>query len=182
MKKIGLLLTLITTAFSGNFAQSYDTSLGLRLGTDWGITVQHRIFNKTTLEGIIQSSLQREEAMVTLMGEQHFPVISRRFNLYYGGGLHKGWISETNTETGALYRDPFGITFIGGLEITLARLNISYDFKPSINLVGGAKTIYTQTGLSVRYVLDKRTAKENRQAKKRNKKKGDGFNWKFWEN
>jgi hypothetical protein len=118
-------------------AQSYDTAFGMRLGTDWGLTVKQRIFDKTTLEAILQTSLQREEALVTLLSTQHMPFITKRLNIYGGGGLHKGWGSgPTNTE-GSPYEDPFGLTLIGGIELSLGKLNLTYDIKPAINLIGG---------------------------------------------
>jgi len=141
MKTKLLTLSLICTVLIIN-AQSYNTTLGMRLGTDWGLTVKHRIASKTTLEGILQSSLQREEAIFTLMGAQHLPFITRRVNVYTGGGLHKGWGGVALDRDGEPYRNPFGISLIGGIELTLARLNITYDLKPAINLVGGERTVY----------------------------------------
>lgn len=177
-----LLLVLIIPASLR--AQSYDTALGMRLGTDWGLTVKQRMATKTTLEALLQSSLQREEVLITLMAEQHFPILSRRMNVYYGGGLHKGWINETDLDQ-MPYKNPFGITFIGGIELSLARLNISYDFKPAINIVGGQNNFYTQTGISLRYIVGKREWKPfsgSSKKKRKNRRKREGFNWKFWEN
>ncbi len=184
MKNTQLLLFLLCLAAGNISAQSYNTALGMRLGTDWGVTLQQRIANRTTLEVLLQSSLQREEVLLTVMGEQHLPVISRRFNIYYGGGLHKGWINETDRNDEP-YANPFGVTFIGGIEMSLARLNISYDFKPAINITGGQHTFYTQTGISLRYIIDKREWKPfsgGKNNKKKNRRKSGGINWRFWEN
>jgi hypothetical protein len=189
MIKPALLLTIISLP-ALLAAQSYNTALGLRLGTDWGISVQQRIGKTTTLEGIVQSSLQREEALVTLLGEQHYPMLSRRLNLYVGAGLHKGWLNASDERSGKPYKDPFGLTAIAGAELSLGRFNISYDFKPAINLVGGQHTIYTQTAVSLRYVVAKRPwLKQDEQSRRkrqkerdRRRRKGKGFNWKFWEN
>ncbi|HMN90901.1 MAG TPA: hypothetical protein PKD70_01230 [Saprospiraceae bacterium] len=184
MKNTQLLLFLLCLAAVRTSAQSYNTALGMRLGTDWGVTLQQRIANRTTLEVLLQSSLQREEVLLTVMGEQHLPVISRRFNIYYGGGLHKGWINETDRNDEP-YANPFGVTFIGGIEMSLARLNISYDFKPAINITGGQHNFYTQTGISLRYIIDKREWKPfsgSKNNKKKNRRKSGGINWRFWEN
>ncbi|MCB9349309.1 MAG: hypothetical protein H6573_17620 [Lewinellaceae bacterium] len=173
------------------FAQSYNTALGMRLGTDYGVTIKQRVAKTTSLEAIIQSSLQREEAQITLLVEQHFPLVSRRFNVYAGGGLHKGWVTRDNAADEPVYKAPFGLSLIAGIEASLGRLNVSYDFKPAINLSGGKHTIYSQTGVSLRYVIVKRPwlndpkAKRKRQRereRRRRNKDGDGFNWKFWEN
>jgi len=179
------LLIFLATLFSSIptlQSQSYNTALGMRLGTDWGVTVKQRVAKKTTIEGLLQSSLQREEVLVTIMGEQHFPILSRRLNVYYGGGLHKGWINEVDVNEQPI-EDPFGLTFIGGIEISLARLNISYDFKPAINISGGQENFYTQTGISLRYIINKRKWRPFRgnKNKRKRRRKREGFNWKFWE-
>lgn len=166
--------------------QSYDLTGGIRLGTDWGITSQVRLAKKTTAELILQSSLQREEVLVTALAEQHSPLISRRFNFYAGGGIHKGWSSASSEEQEI--KDPFGLTFIAGAEFTLLRLNVSWDFKPAINITGGEKKVYTQTGVSLRYVIVKKNQwQKNRKKRQRQKRREErrenreGFNWKFWE-
>ncbi|MCB0650509.1 MAG: hypothetical protein KDC85_04475 [Saprospiraceae bacterium] len=174
--KIKTLILGILLACSFQLAsQSYDISMGVRLGTDKGITYKQRIAKRVTLEGIIQSSFQREEAMVTLLAEKHMPFITRRVNFYTGGGFHKGWLSIP--ESNLPVKDPFGVTLIAGLEFTAARINVSWDFKPAINIVGGEKRIYSQTGVSVRYVIKKRKVLNLRQNGNKKKK----INWKFWD-
>lgn len=158
--------------------QAYDTALGMRLGTDWGVTVQQRVAKRTTIEAIVQSSLQREEAIVSLLGEQHFPLVFRNFNIYAGGGFHKGWIN-TPADSDVVYENPFGVSFIAGIEFSLGRLNVSYDFKPTINFVGGENKVYTQTGISLRYIIIRRELHLFNNNKKKKKNQG---NWKFWEN
>ncbi|MEK7257275.1 MAG: hypothetical protein AAB316_21150, partial [Bacteroidota bacterium] len=154
MKK-RIVLALLLFSSLQIFSQAYMTAGGVRLGTDWGLTLQQRIGKSMTLEGILQSSLQREEVMVTGLIEKHYPVVFRGLNLYVGAGAHKGWINEEDTDSpdGADFEDPFGLSFVGGAELTLGRLNFSYDFKPAFNLTGGEKKFYSQTGVSIRYVL-----------------------------
>ncbi|MBI5916517.1 MAG: hypothetical protein HY842_14160 [Bacteroidetes bacterium] len=167
-----VLLVFSTTLLSG---QSYLTSGGIRLGTDWGLTLQQRVLEHVTVEGILQSSFQREEFMVTGLAERHYPVVFKGLNLYFGGGLHKGWNNQpANFENPDGVEDPFGVTFIGGAELSLGRINISYDYKPAVNLSGGDRTFYMQTGLSVRYVLIsnkdlKKREKERRREQRREK-------------
>jgi hypothetical protein len=169
-----ILGILLTYSFQLN-AQSYDISMGVRLGTDMGITYKHRIAKRVTLEGIVQSSIYREEANVTVLAEKHMPFLTRRLNFYTGGGFHKGWV--TSAKSDLTPEDPFGVTLIAGIEFTVARLNISWDYKPAINIIGGDKRLYSQSGISVRYVMKKRKIIDR---KKRNNKKKD-INWKFWE-
>jgi hypothetical protein len=159
-------------------AQSYFTAGGARLGTDWGISMQQKIFNHTTVEGIFQSSFFREELLLTVIPEYHFPLITKRLNLYAGAGLHKGFHTSSEPE----YESPFGMSLIGGIEFTFARFVFSYDYKPVINFTGGENKWYNQTGITIRYVFikqnafkkmkrkrDKRKRKEERIEKRENK-------------
>jgi len=162
-------------AISAN-GQSYFTAGGARFGTDWGISIQPRVLKHATIEGIFQSSLFREELMLTVIPEYHFPLISKRFNAYLGAGYHKGFITSADP----VYTSPYGITAIAGAEITLARFTVSYDYKPAFNLYGGEHSWYNQSALSVRYVFvaqnafkklekkrEKRLRKKNRAEKRK---------------
>lgn len=187
------LLTIGTFAFTLQHlpAQGYMTAGGLRMGTDWGLTVKQRLAQSTTGEAILQSSLQREELMLTVLVEQHYPLVFRGINVYVGAGLHKGWyspppaqFSDPNfTDPG----DPFGVSFIGGAELTLGNINISYDFKPAFNITGGEHRFYAQTGVSVRYVFVSNKVYRKKQREKRReqrRKEGKGIHlgddWMFW--
>lgn len=176
----------------------------MRLGTDWGATVQLRvpqIQKNFVVEGILQSSLQRNEGTFTLLGKQHRPLLSRRINLFYGAGLHAGWNNDLDKETGAPIGGPVGVDGVIGLEATFAKINVAYDFKPALNIGGGSQFLYTQTAISVRYVIsgrndiwDKKKETANRKEKKqkqreraREQKRKDrikaGKNpngWQFW--
>ena len=169
MKKQLFLLSFLVLVGTGPlFAQSYKTTAGMRLGTDWGISAQQRIDKRITVEGILQSSLQREEFMITVLGEHHQPFLGPRFNFYTGAGLHKGWITDSK-EMGL--KNPFGLDLIAGIEFTFARMNLSYDLKPAINLIGGERTVYFQTGVSIRYVIVKKPFLEGNNKKKRQRRR-----------
>ena len=189
MEKYLIVLANLLLFSSAINAQAYMTAGGLRAGTDWGLTIQQRLTKNMTIEGIVQSSLQREEVMLTALAERHYALVFRGLNLYTGAGLHKGFLSNKQTTelVPTNYKDPMGITFIGGAELTLGRFNFSYDFKPAINIVGGEKKFYTQSGVSVRYVFLTNKEYKKIQKKKRKKKRkenGGGINigdkWKIW--
>ncbi len=179
-----IILLCLTICLSDLNGQSYNNAIGLRMGTDWGMTFKQRVAKRITVEGILQSSLQREEAILTLMLEKHFNFITRRLNIYWGGGIHKGWIDDVYQESSV--QDPFGMSFIIGGEFTLGKINLSYDLKPAFNVVGGEKRMYTQSGISVRYVLTKRKKynweKKNKGKgkKKKNSQMNKNSSWKFW--
>ncbi len=178
-----MLITLLSAAWAcWLHGQSYTTAGGLRMGTDWGLTLQQRVLERATAEVILQSSLQREEVMLTVLGEYHQPILSRRLNLYGGGGLHKGFL--TSREAG--WKAPVGLTLIGGAEFTIARLALSWDFKPAINLSGGERNFYAQTGVSVRYVFVKgnvfqKKQRQKKRARRRKARQQDGYpDWQIW--
>lgn len=158
-------------------AQTYNFSGGLRLGTEIGFSLKYRIADKVTLEGIVQSPINAEEAITSLLVEKHNSVITKGFNIYYGGGVQKGWLLSEVKE----YDDPFGVVAIIGAEFNIARLNLSYDFKPAVNVIGGSAPIILQTGISIRYIFDKRnvllldpkqkTKKKKKRLKEKEKRK-----------
>lgn len=173
MKKWNLIIAAFLLCANFVSGQSYNTALGLRMGTEWGLTMRQRFHKNYAAEMLLQSSLQREETQLTILGLIHKPILTRRLNFYYGAGFHKGWADQLEVS----YEDPWGIDFIAGLELTIGKINLSYDYKPAINLSGGEKTFYSQTGISLRYVIWKRDKYpwEQNSKKKRNKGKGGLF-------
>ncbi|MEM0993275.1 MAG: hypothetical protein AAGI49_09585, partial [Bacteroidota bacterium] len=153
MKKICLLIPFCLV-YIFTQAQGYDTAFGLRLGTEWGATFKQRVAKRTTGEFMVQHSNKREETTFTLLGEQHFPLLVRNFNVYGGAGLHAGFISNPNDDPDL--KNPVGLTMIGGAELSVGKINVSWDIKPSVNVVGGQNRVYAHTGVSVRYIIDKR--------------------------
>lgn len=194
MNKYALALIALL-AIQPTFAQSYDLAAGVRLGTDLGVSIKMRVpplDENFTGEFIIQSSLERQEGLVTLLGEQHFPLITRRVNLYAGIGLHAGWL-EDDPDRAADYKAPAGLSLIGGAELNFKKLNVSVDFKPAINLSGGDKTFYSQSAVTIRYIPFQRydifespreKRKRQRQAKRQRKAQDRAASgkkdWQFW--
>ncbi|MBC3540742.1 hypothetical protein ACFSC6_12700 [Rufibacter sediminis] len=148
MKKIFLAgLCLLFMGCLPALAQRYKTAAGVRIGNDeFGGTIQQKILEKTTLEGMVTAGTRQVTA--TLLAEQHFPVLGQRFNYYMGGGVHGGHLKD--------YGTIYGFDVIGGLEYKVNGLPflLSADLKPAIHLrhedwlsFGGA--------FSIRYVLIK---------------------------
>ncbi len=108
------------------------------------MTVQQKILDKTTLEGMVTAAPRQVTA--TVLAEQHFPMLGQRFNYYMGGGVHGGRLKDY----GAIY----GFDAIAGIEYKINGLPflLSADLKPAIHLrheewfdMGGA--------FSIRYVI-----------------------------
>ncbi|KAA6438079.1 hypothetical protein FOE74_00100 [Rufibacter glacialis] len=179
MKKLSLLgLCLFLLGCLPAQAQRYKTAAGLRIGNEeFGLTVQQKILEKTTLEGLVTASPR--EIKATVLAEQHFPMLGQRLNYYLGGGLHGGRLKDY----GAIY----GVDAIVGLEYKVNGLPflLSADLKPAIHLkheewfnMGGA--------FSIRYVLVKEKPPTPGQIikgifspsdKNKKKKKKEGSSW-----
>jgi hypothetical protein len=163
-------------------AQRYGTAAGLRLGSNdysrtLGLTAQQRILKHTTLEGIIQSDFSRNTTMHLLL-EQHKPIISKRFNYYYGLGYSFGW-EESQVKNPATMEiittygnATNGIDLIAGIEMTVLNTTISLDYKPNFNMSGREEFFRGQVGISARTVLVKsKTQDKKRRQKARAKRK-----------
>ncbi|MEP7196549.1 MAG: hypothetical protein ABI851_08515 [Saprospiraceae bacterium] len=145
-------LILCSISLSG---QKYNTALGIRFGEDFGITLQQRIAKKTSIEGIINLYPNNKDLGFKVLLENHKSIITRRLNLYLGFGLHSYRLSNEVTSY------PGGLSFVLGSEISIGRMNLSWDFLPSINLWNTPNTnLHYSTGFSFRYVLIKEPKKK----------------------
>jgi hypothetical protein len=145
-----LLLLLLSGAGGLAFpaqAQKYRTAAGLRLGkNNFGLTVQQKVFEKTTLEGL--GLVSSREVSATLLAERHFGILGPSLNYYFGAGGHLG----RNKDTGGFG----GFDALAGVEYKVAfvPLVLSFDFKPTIE-INSADWARFPVALSVRYVLIK---------------------------
>lgn len=164
MKNTRFLLIPLLTLFNHlAFGQSYKTAAGIRLDKGINFTVQQHIAGNWTVEGILHTPLRSDEIGVTLLGERHQKILFRGINLYAGAGAHYYFKSEASrTETGQVEDNVFGLTGIGGLELSLGRLNFAFDWKPELHLSGDQVHPFEWTGasVSVRYILAKRERKK----------------------
>lgn len=165
-------------------AQRHGTALGLRFGNSdlnrtLGVTLQQRLTERVTLEGIIQSDFSRNSSF-SLLAERHRPIISKRFNYYFGGGLAFGneesFVKNSDTKEiiHTYGNGTFGVDLVAGIELTLANAVISLDYKPNVNISGREEFYRGQVGISARSVLvkskeQKRKQKQRQRAKKSSK-------------
>lgn len=188
---ITLVLFFVLLSTSSVLAQRYGTSAGLRLGNNdvgrtIGVTIQQRVLKHVTIEGILQSDFNRNSSLHLLL-ERHHPIISKRFNYYYGGGLSLGREESfvKNRDTKEIIQTygnvTSGIDLIGGIEMTIASTTISIDYMPNFNMAGREEFFRGQVGISARMVLvkgreqDKKWRKKSRDKKRRNKRNTNPF-------
>lgn len=72
--------------------QTYFTTGGIRLGTDFGLTFKQRIQKKTTIEAILFTDDYASNNMgLVLLADKHRSIVTRNFNMFYGAGLAWKW-------------------------------------------------------------------------------------------
>ena len=165
MKKHFSLLLFMAVLCQSATAQSYGTAAGLRIGDGIGITLQQQIAVNTTVEGILQSAFRSKDVTFSALIEQHKSILSKGFNFYIGGGPYYTW-KYNDPQAAVLLRNNFGLSPIAGLELTVRKMNISFDFKPLIKVSGDGPLFVSQSSLSLRYVFVGRYFKDDK--------------WKFW--
>ncbi|MEB2775808.1 hypothetical protein SYJ56_10860 [Algoriphagus sp. D3-2-R+10] len=180
--RLALLTLIIFSSISIAQAQRYGTAVGLRFGNNnlyrtVGLTAQQRITKRISIEAILQSDFKLNTTFSALI-EKHHPIISKRFNYYYGFGPSFG-VEESlvkDQENKQIIRTygntTAGLDLIGGLELTMLNTVISVDYKPNINLVGREEFYRGQVGISARMVLVKsKEQKKKKRQKQRAKNK-----------
>ena len=186
-----LLLVFLSLPFLAS-AQRYGTAVGIRLGNNdygrtLGISAQQRILDKISLEGILQSDFNLNTT-ISLLLEKHNPIISKRFNYYYGAGVSFGreastFKDEVNKELVQTYgNSTVGVDLIGGVELTVANMVISLDYKPNVNISGRNEFYRGQVGISARIILVKGKEQKKKQRQRQRdkaKKSSNSLNQKF---
>jgi len=156
MKKTLIILVIAIAASSLAKSQDYKTSLGLRAGVPYGVTIKHFLNKTDALEGILASRYQGF-VITGLWENEHWTGKYPGLNWYWGLGAHVGfWDLGNNpnldaTESGAV----FGVDGVVGLEYTFDDfpLNLSLDLLPTVNLFGSTGWGGINGALSVRYVF-----------------------------
>lgn len=164
MSRLFLSLMLILGSVFTAIGQKYNALAGVRISNDVNIVFVQRLFDKYTLEARIGTGITSAEQRYVLLMSRHYPLLSRRFNIFLGAGgfySHTGSLSETqhvNT----------GIALNAGAELTLGRLSISLDYQPLLTVPqkSSAPLLQTSSGLSLRYVLVKRKSNVSKKIKK----------------
>ncbi|AFL85447.1 hypothetical protein Belba_2917 [Belliella baltica DSM 15883] len=176
-----ILLLFFVLNVSQSLAQRYGTAVGLRLGSNdfsrtIGITAQQRILQNITIEGIAQSDFSRNTTLHVLL-EKHRPIISKRFNYYYGLGYSLGW-EESNIKNPATMEiittygnTTNGIDLIGGIEMTILNTTVALDYKPNFNMSGREEFYRGQIGVSVRTVIVKSKVQDKKRRQRAREKR-----------
>ncbi|MCA0238479.1 MAG: hypothetical protein LCH81_19045 [Bacteroidetes bacterium] len=161
MKYVRLLTALTFALFLFNHtvsAQRYKTAAGIRIDNGVNLTVQQYITNGWTAEGILHTPIASDNFGVTLLAEKHHKILFRGFNFYAGGGMHYYGTNSARSADALTENNVWGLTGIGGAELSVGRINFAVDWKPELHLSGNEVKPFDWTGasLSVRYIIAKR--------------------------
>ena len=148
-----LFASLFVFLLDVGLAQSYFTTGGVRLGSDYGLSLKQRILKKTTLEAILSSEGNINSNLgLSLLYDRHRSILTRNFNLFYGAGFSWRW-DYINDESGYSKQTSFGIPLQGGIEFSIGRINLSWDYTPVLFISSKTNAFTSSKGLSVRYVF-----------------------------
>ncbi|WP_276498559.1 hypothetical protein [Pontibacter litorisediminis] len=154
MKRLLLLMVLVGGLSVAAQAQKYRTAAGVRLESDrFGVSVQQKLHEKGTLEGIVQ--VGSREYSGTVLYEWHRPILGKRFNYYLGAGGHIGNLKDSGVYTGV--DGILGIEYkVNGLPFLL-----SADVKPAVH-INHDDWVHLSSGVSIRYVIVKEKKEKKR--------------------
>ncbi|HUR30173.1 MAG TPA: hypothetical protein VMZ69_02005 [Saprospiraceae bacterium] len=140
------------------------------MGDGIGISMRQRVIKRTSVEGIFYKHHKSNLTIAGAMLDHHMPVLTKRLNLYMGGGFARAFRQPDESAKSSFN----SLLLNAGLEFTISRLNLSWDFVPVIPIGKKDETLTPMTAFSLRYVLIKKDKKglfENNNPKKRNKHK-----------
>jgi hypothetical protein len=156
MKKLFLVFTAFSILSITAYGQDYRTSLGLRAGLPYGLTVKHFLSKTNALEGILASSWGGF-VVTGLYENEHWTGKYPGLNWFWGFGAHAGfWDTGMNPNVDETYTGSIiGADAIVGLEYTFDEipLNLSLDLLPTFNLIGYTGWGGINGAISIRYVF-----------------------------
>ena len=164
--KIFMLCLLFGIGLStqGNSQVYYEKAVGLKLAWGLGLTGKYFLNDNAAIEGIVRyrdfgfGSFNYYWLTVQGLYEIHKPLESVADGLqwYYGGGAYIGFYGGDFDYPGSDFDQTFvGISGVLGLDYKFANapVNVSVDWIPSFQLVGGTGFTGESGGLAVRYTF-----------------------------
>jgi hypothetical protein len=157
MKRILIVIIIMMCSVVSSTAQDYTTGIGVRGGFSNGLTIKHFISERAAIEGIISSRWKGFNLTgLYEIHQQAFDV--EHLNWYYGAGGHIGFWKGRDVSWGDNRDDDYtviGIDGILGIEYNFQEIpiNISLDWKPTMNIIGYSGFWGDGGAFSVRYIF-----------------------------
>lgn len=153
LKRLFFTVFSIMTLTSTLNAQNYNTSLGVRLGYDSGLTLKHFFAPENAAEFILSVS-PRYFQLTAMYEYQQLVPGSSDLSWIVGVGAHLGAIhyEEDKYKSDLL----LGVDLMAGLEYSIARTPyvVALDWKPSFNITNSYNDYwFNGFALSLRYTL-----------------------------
>jgi len=154
--KATLVILLSIVIFTKSQAQKYNIAAGLRWGGNLGLSVSERIAKRVTLEQNITSENTDYYYALSALVRYHQPLITNRFNWFYGGGIGLVGIKETDK-----YQESTATSFVlqTGLEYTLSRATFYVALEPYTFLANSHLRFKIDKMFSIKYIIFKRKSK-----------------------
>lgn len=155
MKKLLIVLCLITGVAWQAAAQDYNTGIGFRGGPFNGVTVKHFIKQNGAVEVIMASRWRGFEA--TGLYEIHYDIRNvERLKFFFGAGGHLGVYNGKHTG----WKDNEGAYLVLGADLILGieysfrelPLNLGFDWKPAYNILG-SRFVADGAAFSIRFIF-----------------------------
>ena len=168
--KYCLLVAGMLLIFSAGHAQEYQKQAGIRFGNTTGFTCKFIKDNYFAMEGIL--GFRNHGAQLYVLLESRRPVFNNKIEnmyLYYGGGLHGGYVRWDDYNNDDPYYYPehghhydynhagpaFGADAVIGMEYGFESvpITIGVDFKPFFEIYGPMylRANFWDFGFQVRY-------------------------------
>ncbi len=159
MKKL-LIVSMFTLAINTftkaqNLSSNYETAIGLKLYPG-ALTIKHFIAENKAVEGL--GYFYKDGFRVTGLYEMHYDIAGiDGLKWYVGPGAHVGFWND-NWKTKYPDRNSniaIGIDGVLGLDYKIkdVPLNISFDWQPSLNIIGYTYFEAGWGGLGIRYTF-----------------------------
>lgn len=157
MKKLSTVFILFISLFSLSYklqAQDYNNAVGVRLGTENGLSFKTFIENDTALDFILSftSNNSRKASRITALYEVYEQLPDAPgLSWYYGAGGGLGSVKRKDQDKEFL----LAIDGVIGLDYKFSNdpINISLDYKPTFEIAPNSDLDPLHIGLSVRFTF-----------------------------
>lgn len=124
---IGLIIGFAWLFHYSLISQHYEFAGGMRYDERFGITFSQRVYKTISLEQNLLAENEYSNYSFFLFVRNHQPLITSRFNWYYGGGLGLIRLKET---VDLLPKSTPAISLQTGIEFSIKRLVLAAGVEP----------------------------------------------------
>lgn len=151
--QLGLLACMMIFTIGTINAQRYSTAIGVRISGEYGLNIAQKINDNNTLQLNHEGGFESGDKTTSLHYVRHRGIFGGGLNIFTGIGVN-GYYRTSRTDLPSKYGLRPSATL--GAEMTLGRINLAFDWAPTLNLASGVDNRFNATtGLTVRYIIKK---------------------------